>query len=155
AEMVLGELSNRVRSGVDKQRIKTVVIDSINGYKATTTAENALVLQLHELLLYLHRQGAATFMTVAQHGLVGDMQPPVEITSLPDTVVLLRYFEALRKVRRAISIIKKRTGRLESTIREYRISGRGLPIGAPLESFQGVLRGVPSYQGESKPLLQD
>ncbi|WP_060843469.1 ATPase domain-containing protein [Pseudomonas sp. St29] len=155
AELSPGELSHRVRRCVDQQRIKTVVIDSINGYQAAMPEENALVLHMHELLLYLNRQGAATFMTVAQHGLVGDMQTPVDITYLADTVVLLRYFEALGKVRRAISIIKKRTGRHESTIREYRIGERGLTIGAPLEAFQGVLRGVPSYQGESAPLLQD
>ena len=94
-------------------------------------------------------------MTVAQHGLVGDMRTPVDITYLADTVVLLRYFEALGKVRRAISIIKKRTGTHESTIREYRISGTGLSIGEPLEAFQGVLRGVPHYFGESNPLLQE
>lgn len=155
AELSPGELSHRVRRCVDQQRIKTVVIDSINGYQAAMPEENALVLHMHELLLYLNRQGAATFMTVAQHGLVGDMQTPVDITYLADTVVLLRYFEALGKVRRAISIIKKRTGRHESTIREYRIGERGLTIGAPLEAFQGVLRGVPSYQGENAPLLQD
>jgi circadian clock protein KaiC len=110
---------------------------------------------MHELLLYLNRQGASTFITVAQHGLVGDMEAPVDITYLADTVVLLRYFEALGKVRRAISIIKKRTGTHESTIREYRISGKGLRIGAPLVGFQGVLRGVPEYLGENNPLLQD
>ncbi|MDP4571773.1 ATPase domain-containing protein [Pseudomonas sp. LPH60] len=155
AELSPGELSYRVRRCVDQQRIKTVVIDSINGYQAAMPEENALVLHMHELLLYLNRQGAATFMTVAQHGLVGDMQAPVDITYLADTVVLLRYFEALGKVRRAISIIKKRTGSHESTIREYRIGARGLTIGEPLEAFQGVLRGVPTYLGESKPLLRD
>lgn len=155
AELSPGELSYRVRHCVDQQRIKTVVIDSINGYQAAMPEENALVLHMHELLLYLNRQGAATFMTVAQHGLVGDMQAPVDITYLADTVVLLRYFEALGKVRRAISIIKKRTGSHESTIREYRISARGLTIGEPLEAFQGVLRGVPTYLGESTPLLRE
>lgn len=155
AELTPGELSHRVRRCVDQGQIKTVVIDSINGYQAAMPEENALVLHMHELLLYLNRQGAATFMTVAQHGLVGDMQAPVDITYLADTVILLRYFEALGKVRRAISIIKKRTGSHESTIREYRISGQGLTIGEPLEAFQGVLRGVPNYQGEDKPLLKD
>ena len=94
-------------------------------------------------------------MTVAQHGLVGDMQAPVDITYLADTVILLRYFEALGKVRRAISIIKKRTGSHESTIREYQISGKGMTIGEPLDAFQGVLRGVPTYMGANKPLLAD
>jgi circadian clock protein KaiC len=93
-------------------------------------------------------------MTVAQHGLVGDMKASVDVTYLADTVILLRYFEALGKVRRAMSIIKKRTGAHESTIREYRIDGRGLTIGAPLDGFQSVLRGVPIYTGEGKPLLQ-
>ncbi|WHS62893.1 ATPase domain-containing protein [Pseudomonas sp. G2-4] len=155
AELSPGEFSHRVRRCVDEGDIKTVVIDSINGYQAAMPEENALVLHVHELLLYLNRRGAATFMTVAQHGLVGDMQAPVDITYLADTVVLLRYFEALGKVRRAISVIKKRTGNHESTIREYRISGQGLTIGAPLEAFQGVLRGVPTYLGENNPLLKD
>ncbi|MCU1738294.1 MULTISPECIES: ATPase domain-containing protein [Pseudomonas] len=155
AELSPGELSHRVRRCVDQGGIKTVVIDSINGYQAAMPEENALILHMHELLLYLNRQGAATFMTVAQHGLVGDMQAPVDITYLADTVILLRYFEALGKVRRAISIIKKRTGAHESTIREYRINARGITIGAPLEAFQGVLRGVPTYLGESLPLLKE
>jgi len=155
AELSPGEFSHRVRRCVDEGGIKTVIIDSINGYQAAMPEENALVLHMHELLLYLNRKGAATYMTVAQHGLVGDMQAPVDITYLADTVVLLRYFEALGKVRRAISVIKKRTGSHESTIREYRISGNGLTIGEPLEAFQGVLRGVPTYLGEGNPLLTD
>jgi circadian clock protein KaiC len=107
------------------------------------------------LLQYLNRRGAATFMTVAQHGLVGDMKAPVDVTYLADTVVLLRYFEALGSVRRALSIIKKRTGAHESTIREYRIGDRGVTIGEPLDGFQGVLRGVPVYVGEGQPLLRE
>jgi circadian clock protein KaiC len=94
-------------------------------------------------------------MTVAQHGLVGDMQAPVDITYLADTVILLRYFEALGKVRRAISIIKKRTGMHESTIREYRIGNRGLTVGEPLDNFQGVLRGIPTFTGTGSPLLKE
>jgi circadian clock protein KaiC len=109
---------------------------------------------MHELLQYLNRQGAATFMTVAQHGLVGDMQSPVDMTYLADTVILLRYFEAGGKVRRAISVIKKRTGFHENTIREYRISNTGLAMGKPLDGFQGVLRGVPNYTGNVGPLME-
>lgn len=155
AELSPGEFSHRVRRCVDEHSIKTVVIDSLNGYQAAMPEENALVLHMHELLLYLNRKGAATFMTVAQHGLVGDMMAPVDITYLADSVILLRYFEALGKVRRAISIIKKRTGSHESTIREYRISSKGMTIGEPLDAFQGVLRGVPTYLGASQPLLAD
>jgi circadian clock protein KaiC len=94
-------------------------------------------------------------MTVAQHGLVGDMKAPVDVTYLADTVILLRYFEALGAVRRAVSVIKKRTGAHESTIREYRIDSRGLTIGGPVDGFQGILRGVPLYVGEGKPLLEE
>ena len=155
AELSPGEFSHRVRRCVDEGGIKTVVIDSINGYQAAMPEENALILHMHELLLYLNRRGAATFMTVAQHGLVGDMQAPVDITYLADTVILLRYFEALGKVRRAISIIKKRTGAHESTIREYRIGNRGMTVGEPLDNFQGVLRGIPTYMGAGSPLLKD
>ena len=155
AELSPGEFAHRVRQRVDEDEIKTVVIDSLNGYQAAMPEENSLILHMHELLQYLNRQGTATFMTVAQHGLVGDMKAPVDVTYLADTVILLRYFEALGNVRRAISIIKKRTGAHESTIREYRIGNRGLTIGAPLDAFQGVLRGVPIYVGESNPLLNE
>jgi len=152
AELSPGEFSHRVRKRVDEDHIKTVVIDSLNGYQAAMPEENSLILHMHELLQYLNRQGAATFMTVAQHGLIGDMKAPVDVTYLADTVILLRYFEALGSVKRAISIIKKRTGVHESTIREYRIDERGLTIGAPLDNFEGVLRGVPTLVGGAKPL---
>jgi circadian clock protein KaiC len=154
AELSPGEFAHRVRKRVDEDHIKTVVIDSLNGYQAAMPEENSLILHMHELLQYLNRQGAATFMTVAQHGLVGDMKAPIDVTYLADTVILLRYFEALGNVRRAVSVIKKRTGAHEETIREYRIGNRGLTIGNPLDGFQGVLRGVPTYVGGDKPLLE-
>jgi circadian clock protein KaiC len=154
AELSPGEFAHRVRRQIDEHDIKTVVIDSLNGYQAAMPEENSLVLHMHELLQYLNRRGAATFMTVAQHGLVGDMKAPIDVTYLADTVILLRYFESSGSVRRAISVIKKRTGNHEDTIREYRIDNRGLTIGAPLTEFQGVLRGVPVYNGET-PLLEE
>lgn len=147
AELSPGEFSHKVRTVVDDNALKTVVVDSVNGYQAAMPQENALILHMHELLQYLNRQGTSTFLTVAQHGLVGDMKAPVDITYLADTVVLLRYFEALGRVRRAISVIKKRAGGHEDTIREYRIGQHGLSIGEPLESFTGVLRGTPDYVG--------
>ena len=154
AELTPGELSARVRRCVEKQEAKTVVIDSLNGYQASMPEEQALILHMHELLQYLNRQGASTFLTVAQHGLVGDMKAPVDVTYLADTVILLRYFEALGRVRRAMSVIKKRTGDHEDTIREYRIDGRGITLGEPLMGFQGVLRGVPELVDERPALLE-
>jgi len=154
AELSPGEFAQRVRDRVASYDAKTVVIDSINGYQASMPQENALILHMHELLQYLNRQGANTFLTVAQHGLVGDMKSPVDVTYLADSVILLRYFEALGKVRRAISVVKKRTGRHEETIREFRITNTGLTLGGPLSGFQGVLRGVPTFVGEKQPLLQ-
>ena len=153
AELSPGEFAHRVRAKVDSAQAKTVVIDSLNGYQAAMPEENALILHIHELLQYLNRQGATTFLTVAQHGLVGDMKSPVDVTYLADTVILLRYFEALGRVRRAVSIKKKRTGHHEDTIREFRISNDGLSLGQPLDEFQGVLRGVPTFVGATKPLL--
>jgi circadian clock protein KaiC len=152
-ELSPGEFAHRVRDQVAFAQAKTVVIDSLNGYQAAMPDESALVLHIHELLQYLNRQGATTFLTVAQHGLVGDMKSPVDLTYLADTVILLRYFEATGKVRRAVSIIKKRTGAHEDTIREYRMGPKGLSFGAPLEEFQGVLRGVPTFVGSGTPLF--
>jgi circadian clock protein KaiC len=153
AELSPGEFSARVRASVEAYKARTVVVDSLNGYQAAMPEEQALILHMHELLQYLNRQGVATFLTVAQHGLVGDMKAPVDVTYLADTVMLLRYFEAAGRVRRAISVIKKRTGAHEDTIREFRINGRGITLGEPLIEFQGVLRGVPSFVGREQPLL--
>lgn len=155
AELSPGEFSQRVRNCVERHGVMTVVLDSLNGYQSAMPEENALVLHMHELLQYLNRQGATTFLTVAQHGLVGDMKTPVDVTYLADTVILLRYFEALGRVRRAMSIIKKRTGSHEDTIREFRIGSYGIRLGEPLVGFQGVLRGVPHFVGSAPALLED
>ncbi len=155
AELSPGEFSERVRRCVEVYKARTVVIDSLNGYQASMPEEQALILHMHELLQYLNRQGASTFLTVAQHGLVGDMKSPVDVTYLADTVILLRYFEAVGRVRRAISIIKKRTGAHENTIREYVIDHRGITLGEPLTNFHGVLRGVPTLVGDKGVLLDD
>ncbi len=153
AELSPGEFSHRARRLVDREGIRLVAIDSLNGYQASMPEEQFVILHLHELLQYLNRQGAATFITLAQHGMVGDMKQPIDVTYLADTVIMLRYFEAMGRVRRAISVMKKRTGSHEDTIREFRIDARGIMVGPPLEEFQGVLRGVPTYVGREVPLL--
>ncbi|MGH6978528.1 MAG: ATPase domain-containing protein, partial [Brevundimonas sp.] len=155
AELSPGEFAARVRECVSANDVQTVVIDSLNGYQAAMPQEQFLVLHIHELLQYLNRQGASTFLTVAQHGLVGEMKAPVDVTYLADTVVLLRYFEALGHVRRAVSVIKKRSGQHETTIREYNIGTDGLTLGDPLRGFQGVLRGVPNFVGPGSGLMGD
>lgn len=155
AELAPGEFSHRVRSCVNGGDVSVVVIDSLNGYQAAMPEEQYLILHLHELLQYLNRRGAATFLAVAQHGMIGGMKQTIDVTYLADTVIMLRYFEALGRVRRAISAIKKRTGSHEDTIREFRISGRGIEVGPALQEFQGVLRGVPTYVGGSEPLLRE
>ena len=155
AELSPGEFAARVRHCVGERKIQTVVIDSLNGYQAAMPQEQYLILHIHELLQYLNRQGASTYLTVAQHGLVGEMKAPVDVTYLADTVILLRYFEALGHVRRAVSVIKKRSGAHEKTIREFNIGDGGLALGEPLEGFQGVLRGVPNFVGQGSGLMGD
>lgn len=147
AELSPGQFSARVRHCIVEYGAKTVVVDGLNGYQAAMPGEHALVLHMRELLQYLNRQGATTFLTVAQHGLIGDMTTPVDVTYLADTVILLRYFEALGQVRRAISIVKKRTGAHENTIREFQVGSNGITLGKPLTKFQGILRGVPTLHG--------
>jgi circadian clock protein KaiC len=153
AELTPGEFSHRVRARVDRERVRIVAIDSLNGYQAAMPEEQFLTLHLHELLQYLNRRGIATFLTIAQHGMMSDMRQPIDITYLSDTVIMLRYFEAFGRVRRAISVMKKRAGGHEDTIREFKINTQGMMVGAPLQEFQGVLRGVPTYVGQSQPLM--
>lgn len=154
AQVTPGEFAHRARDLVDSHGISAVLIDSINGYRAAMPEENSLILHVHELLQYLNRRGASTFLTVAQHGIVGSMDAPVDITYLADTVILLRYFEANGQVRRAVSVVKKRAGSHESTIREFTIGSGGISLGEPLSQFTGVLLGVPTFTGSTLPPTQ-
>jgi circadian clock protein KaiC len=151
AELSPGEFTHQVRRLVETDSVRIVVIDSLNGYRAAMPEEQSLLLHMHELLQYLNRRGVSTFLTIAQHGLVGTMETPVDVTYLADTVVLMRYFEAHGRVRRALSIVKKRTGAHEDTIREFKVDGTGLMVGPVLQNFQGVLRGVPAFVGSDNP----
>lgn len=153
AELSPGEFTAKVRDCVEKTGVRTIIIDSLNGYQAAMPEEHFLLLHMHELLQFLNRRGATTFLTVAQHGLVGEMKAPVDVTYLADTVLLLGYFEARGEVRRAVSVIKKRAGQHEKTIREYEIGAGGLSVGPPLTEFQGVLRGVPNFVGPGAEIM--
>ena len=154
AELSPGELSAMVRKHVE-DGYGIIVLDSLSGYQNAMPEEQYLLLQMHEMLTFLNQQGVLTIMVLAQHGLIGSMQSPVDLTYLSDTVLLLRYFEAYGEIRRAISVLKKRTGAHEPSIREYRIDKSGLRVGAPLSNFSGILTGVPTYSGQSETLLED
>jgi len=154
AELSPGEFAWLVRKSVEKQNARVVVIDSLNGYMNAMPEEQFLTAQLHELLTYLGRRGVTTLMVVAQHGMIGEMRQGIDLTYLADTVILLRYFEALGRVRRAVSVIKKRTGPHEDTIREFHINQSGSIVGPPLAEVQGVFRGVPTYVGSRSPLME-
>jgi circadian clock protein KaiC len=132
---------------VEKEHVRMVVLDSLNGYVSAMPHEEFLHLHLHELLAYLNQQGVMSVMVLAQHGLIGHMGTPIDVSYLADSVIITRFFEALGEIRKAISIIKKRSGAHEGSVRELRMSTRGIEVGAPLSDFQGVLTGVPSYLG--------
>ena len=144
AELSPGEFVYLVRQAVERDKAKVVVIDSLNGYMNAMPEEQFLTAQLHELLTYLGRQGVTTLMVVAQHGTLGtNMQSPVDTSYLADSVVLLRYFEYAGKVKKAISVIKKRSGEHEESIRELRFNSNGIHLSEPLSQFRGILTGVP------------
>ena len=149
-----GEFVWRVRREVEDRQARLVVIDSLNSYFGTMPEEQSLVLQMHELLTYLNNQGVATILILAQQGVVGDVQNPVDLSFLSDTVVVLRFFEAAGEVRKAISVIKKRTGVHELAIREFSLFPHGMQVGPPLLELRGVLTGVPTYVGPHEPLLR-
>jgi circadian clock protein KaiC len=156
AELAPGEFANAVIRAVDLNGTRVVVIDSLNGYLNAMPEERFLTIQMHELLMYLNQQGVVTILIMAQHGFLGSsMQTPVDVSYLADTVLMLRYFEAKGAVHRALSVIKKRTGAHENTIRELEITAKGIRVGPPLTKFQGVLTGVPAYGGDSEMLIEE
>ena len=154
AELPPGQFVQEVRDAVETQKARVIVIDSLNGYLNSMPDEPFLNVQLHELLSYLRQHGIVTILVVSQSGIMGSsMQTPVDISYLADTVILLRYFEATGEIRKAISVLKKRSGQHETTIRELRMGPKGLRVGEPLKEFHGIMTGVPTYDGAEHPLL--
>lgn len=154
AELSPGEFAHIVRRAVDENRSRIIVIDSLNGYLQAMPEEKYMIAQMHELLAYLNQRGVVSMLVTAQHGFLGtSMTTPVDVSYLADTVLLFRYFEAAGAVHNAISVVKKRTGAHERTIRELKMSARGIDVGRPLTEFQGVLTGVPVYGGGAPSLI--
>ena len=144
AEVSPGEFAHMVRHAVEADGAKVVVIDSLNGYMNAMPEERFLAVQLHELLTYLGRRGVTTLLVVAQHGMVGShMHSPVDTSYLADSVVLFRYFEHAGKVKKAISVVKKRSGPHEESIRELWLNEKGIHLSEPLTGFRGILSGIP------------
>ena len=147
AEVAPGELAARIVRAAERDGVRMVVLDSLNGYVNAMPQEEFLHLHLHELLTYLNQRGVVTIMTLAQHGLIGSMGTPVDVSYLADTVMLMRFFEAKGAIRKAVSVVKKRTGDHETTIRELQMHTRGVELSEPLVHFEGVMTGVPRYIG--------
>jgi circadian clock protein KaiC len=148
AEVAPGEFVSRVRRLVDDERLRVVVLDSLNGFLNAMPHEQFLSMQLHELLSYLGQQGVATILTLAQHGFIGSMQTPVDVSYLADSVLLFRYFEHAGEIRQALSVLKKRSGPHERAIRELVFGDGEIRVGEPLRDFQGVLSGIPNFIGK-------
>lgn len=153
AELSPGEFAAIVRRSVEVDHARIVIIDSLNGYLNAMPDERFLILQMHELLTYLAQQGVLTILVLAQHGLVGPMDTPIDMSYLSDAVLMLRYFEAGGNVRRALSVVKKRSGHHEHSIREFRLGRRGISLGPPLRHFSGIFSGNPRYEGADIPDL--
>jgi circadian clock protein KaiC len=152
AEVAPGELANEILESVNTGGVRMVILDSLNGYVNAMPQEEYLYLHLHELLSCLNQRGVVTIMVHVQHGLVGPMGAPVDVTYLADTVVFTRFFEARGALKKAVSVIKKRSGYHEDTIRELSMSASGITVGEPLASFEGVMTGVPRLLGaEMRP----
>ena len=147
AEIAPGELAHRIRRSVEGEKTRVVVLDSLNGYVNAMAQDEFMHMHLHELVTYLNQQGVMTLMVLAQTGLIGPMGTPVDVSYLADSVLVFRYFEALGEVRKAISVIKKRSGAHENTVRELKMTAKGIELGQPLTEFQGVLTGVPRVVG--------
>jgi circadian clock protein KaiC len=151
-----GEFASQVVNAVETDQVSLVIIDSINGYLQSMPEERLLPIQIHELLSFLSNNGVTCIMTLVQHGIFGNpVDEAADVSYLADTVVLMRYFEVSGSVRQSISVVKKRSGDHERTIRECRVGVGGLRVGEPLRDFQGVLTGVPSYTGPTQPLMAE
>ena len=150
AELSPGQFAHVIRQAVEEDGAEIVIIDSLNGYLSAMPNDRQLTAQLHELLSYLGQKNVATILVFGQQGMLGSqMTSPVDASYLADTIVLMRFFEVEGRVRKAISVVKKRSGPHEDSIRELAIGSKGLVIGKALTNFHGVLTGVPEYAGKA------
>jgi circadian clock protein KaiC len=148
-----GEFSHRVRRLLDEEGVQLISIDTLNGYLNAIPMTDAPIVRMHELLSYLNERSIATLIVLAQHGTVGAPMPaPVDLSYLADAIVLFRFFEAHGQIRKAVSVVKKRTGVHETAIRQLTIGPHKIQVGAPLTDFHGILTGVPEYTGPARPL---
>ncbi len=155
AELAPTEFTELVRKAVLEDGTKIVMIDSLTGYYHSMPQENALITQMHDLLYFLRQMGVLSFLIVNQQGMVGErIREPLEVSYLADTVILLRHFEARGSVRKAISVLKKRNGPHETTIRELQLSPGKVEVGAPIDDFTGVLSGRPEFVGRKEDLSE-
>jgi circadian clock protein KaiC len=155
AELSPGELAWSVRTAVEQHGARVVVIDSLNGYQHAMPEEHHLTAHLHELLAYLTQQDVLSLLILGQHGIVGHVQSPIDPSYLADNIVLMRFVEAAGELKKAISVIKKRSGPHETTIRELQIDTNGLCVGEELHMLQGVLTGQPVFTGVADTLPRE
>jgi len=149
AELSPGQFAHAVQHAVTQQAVRLVILDSLTGYVHAMPDARFLTLHMHELLTWLARHGATTLLVLDQHGLLeGPMLAPLDLSYLADTVLLFRYFEDRGTIRRAVSVIKRRSGPHEHTIREMTLGPHGIGVGEPLTQFRGVLTGIPTYAGD-------
>lgn len=143
AELSPGEFAHRIRQAVEVDQAAVVVVDGLNGYLNSMPNEDFLIIQLHDLLMYMNHKGVATILVSAQHGLIGSAESPIDASYLADTVMLIRYFETAGEVKQALSVVKMRSGNHERTIREFSMAGGRVTVGEPLRGYRGVLSGMP------------
>jgi circadian clock protein KaiC len=154
ATVTPGEVAYRLHNLIEEHNVTMFVLDSLNGYLNAMPGQSHLLIQLHELLGVLSQSSITTLMIAAQHGVLGsDLSSPIDASYLTDALMLFRFFEAEGEVRRAVSVVKKRSGMHEQSIRELRLHHGGIEVGPATEDFQGVLTGQPIFHGTRKPLL--
>lgn len=152
AELSPGEFASWVRRAVEQEGVTFLVIDSLNAFMQAMPGEKYLLLQMHELLSYLNQQGVITMLVLGQHGIIGDVRSEIDLSYLSDGILMFRYFEASGRMLKAVSVAKSRTTPHQSSIREFQLGPQGIELGRPLEDFEGVLTGLPTYRGRT-PLM--
>lgn len=155
AELSPGEFASWVRRAVEQEGVTFLVIDSLNAFMQAMPGEKYLLLQMHELLSYLNQQGVITMLVLGQHGIIGDIRSEIDLSYLSDGILMFRYFEASGRMLKAVSVAKSRTTPHQASIREFRLGPEGIELGRPLEDFEGVLAGLPTYRGRTPLMASD
>ena len=122
-----------------------VAVDSLSALERVSSLRSfrEFVISLTSFLKMKETTGLFTSTTPSLLG--GGSVTEKHISTLTDSIILLRYVESYGEMLRSLVLLKMRGSQHDSTLRQYTIDGTGMHIGEPFRDVVGILSGHPQF----------